>query len=330
MTDFWRNKRVLVTGGAGFIGSHLVERLIDEGASVTVLDPLFIGLGGKEEHLSHLPKVRWLRFDMAHDSALSQALQGCELVFNLAGNVSHEDSMRMPSFDLAANYSSHLYLLEGIRRWAPQARVVYSSTRQVYGAPQTLPVSETHPLGPMDVNGIHKLACEQLHLLYHRVHEIRSVVLRLTNTFGPRMLIEHGRQGFIGWFLNRALLGEKIELFGGGKQRRDFTYVSDAVDALMLAGAQQNYWGEIFNLGGSVASLRDVAVLLKELAPNSRFVDVDFPEERKKIDVGDYFADSGKIEKALGWKSSVSLREGLSQSLDYFRTNSRLYLGRDL
>jgi UDP-glucose 4-epimerase len=235
--------------------------------------------------------------------------------------------MTDPFTDLEINCKSQLWILEAVRKGNPELKIVYAGTRQIYGRPQRLPVDETHPLQPTDVNGINKISGEFYHLLYHSVHGIRACSLRMTNTYGPRQLIRHARQGFIGWFVRQALLGEEIRIFGDGSQQRDFDYVEDAVDAFLRAGADPAADGRVFNLGGDAPiSLLELAKLLVELAGRGSWRLEPFPDDRKRIDIGDFHADSSRIREALGWQPRTPLREGLRRTLDYYQAHREAYL----
>jgi UDP-glucose 4-epimerase len=234
--DSYRNRAVLVTGGLGFIGSNLCRRLADIGARVTAVDSLLPDYGGNLFNLDGYEEKVRINIADVRGHAMEYLVKGQDVVFNLAGQVSHIDSMTDPFTDLEINCRSQLWILEALRKSNPEAKIVYAGTRQIYGRPQTLPVDETHPLAPADVNGINKISGEFYHLVYHQVYKIRACSLRLTNTYGPRQLIRHNRQGFIGWFMRKAVLGETIEVFGDGAQRRDFDYVDDVVDAFLRAG----------------------------------------------------------------------------------------------
>jgi UDP-glucose 4-epimerase len=250
-----------------------------------------------------------------------------EVLFNLAGQVSHNDSMVDPFTDLEINGRSQLSILEAVRKGNPELKIVFAGTRQVYGKPQYLPVDEAHLLNPTDVNGINKIAGEFYHLVYHSVYGIRASSLRLTNTYGPRQLIRHNRQGFIGWFMRQATLGEEIQLFGDGRQKRDFNHVDDVVDAFLRAGAMDAADGQVFNLGDEdPVSLVDLARLLLELGGRGSCRLVPFPPERKRIDIGDFYADTTKIRRALGWEPRVVLRAGLEQTLAFYRAHQARYL----
>ena len=325
--DFYRGRRVLVTGGLGFIGSNLCRALADLGARVTAVDSLLPDYGGNLFNLDgYEDKVR-INIADVRGHGMEYLVQGQDVLFNLAGQVSHLDSMTDPLTDLEINCRSQLSLLEAVRRGNPSLKIVYAGTRQIYGKPQYLPVDEKHPLHPTDVNGINKISGEMYHLVYHSVYGIRASSLRLTNTYGPRQLIKHNRQGFIGWFMRKAVLGEEIQVFGDGAQKRDFNHVDDVVAAFLLAGARDEADGRVFNLGASPPhTLKDLAETLVELAGGGGVRLVPFPEDRKRIDIGDFYADTSLIRQTLGWEAKVPLREGLKGTLEFYRQNQEHYL----
>jgi UDP-glucose 4-epimerase len=228
--------------------------------------------------------------------------------------------MQDPYSDLEANCRAQIAVLETCRRHNAGVRIVFASTRQIYGRPAYLPVDEDHPLSPMDINGIHKLAGERYHMLYHEVYGMRACALRLTNTYGPRMRVKDARQTFVGCWIRLLLEGQPFELWDG-RQRRDFTYVDDAVDALLRAASHEDVCGQAFNLGGAEGpvTLQDLADRMIRLNGGGTYVRREFPEDRKRIDIGDYYADDGRIRRTLGWRPRVRLDEGLARTLEYFR-----------
>jgi UDP-glucose 4-epimerase len=326
--DWYRGRRVMVTGGMGFIGSHLAEALVELGADVTVVDSLIPIYGGNEFNLAGFAdRVRISITDIRDRFGLGYLLKNQQVVFNLAGQVSHLDSMTDPETDLEINCKAQLGLMEALRSTNHDANVVYASTRQVYGKPQYRPVDERHPVNPTDVNGINKHAGEQYHLLYSEVHGIPTVVLRLTNTYGPRQMMREARQGFIPIFVRTALEGGVIKLFGGGDQIRDANYVSDVVDAFLIAGRNTNEQsGRIFNLGGTPSfSLREFTELLIKIAGRGSIEDVPWPPEKAKIDIGDFETDYSRITATLGWRPHTSLEEGLERMVDFYRRYGEHY-----
>ena len=323
----FERKKVLVTGGLGFIGSNLATRLVGFGAEVLLVDSLIPEYGG---HLFNIQpvreKVRVNISDVRDEHSMRYLVQGEDFLFNLAGQTSHLDSMTDPYTDLEINARAQLSILECCRRYNPGLKIVFASTRQIYGKPEYLPVNESHPLHPVDVNGIHKMAGECYHLLYHRVYGIRSCVLRLTNTYGPRMRVKDARQTFLGVWIRQLLENKPFEVWDG-TQLRDFTYVDDAVDALLMAAASDQTGGHVFNLGGDcVISLKDLADLLIEIHGGGEYVLRSFPPNRKQIDIGNYYADFSRIRDALNWRPTISLREGLTKTLAFYREHLSRYV----
>lgn len=319
---------VLVTGGLGFLGSSLAHRLVALGARVTLVDSLIPEYGGNPENIRGIEdQVRVNIADVRDPHSMKHLVRGQRYLFNLAGQVSHIDSMRDPFTDLEINCRAQLSILEACRQNNPDIRIVFAGTRQQYGRPDYLPVDEKHLSRPVDVNGINKMAGEWYHILYANTYGIRTTSLRLTNTYGPRMLLKHNRQGFVPWFTRLALLGEEIQIFGDGTQRRDFNYVDDVIDALLLVAPDERTHGEIYNLGSDeIISLLEFTKLLVTLAGQGSFRIVPFPEESKKIDIGDYYGSFEKIRSAIGWEPRVRLEEGIRRTLDYYRGRLEFYL----
>ncbi len=331
LTKPFHDKNVMITGGLGFIGSNLAIRLATAGARVTVVDSLIDDYGGNLFNLhGYEDRLRINIADVRTRSTMNYLVRGQHYIFNLAGQVSHIDSMENPYNDLEINCISQLSILEACRRFNPAVKIVFAGTRQQYGKPQYLPVDERHLMIPADVNGINKIAGEMYHLLYNNVYGIRACSLRLTNTYGPRMLMKHNRQGFIGVFIRQAINGECIKIFGDGKQRRDYNYVEDVVDAFLLAAVDDRANGEAFNLGGlEVFSLLRFVEMLLEITGSGSYEIVPFPEEKKRIDIGDYYGNYEKIRSLLGWEPQVRLREGLERTVDYFRKYKQHYWPKD-
>ncbi len=326
LTNF-AGKRVLITGGLGFIGSNLARRLVEHEVTVTLVDSLVPEYGGNLFNIADFKdRVQVNISDVRDEHSMRHLVQGQDYLFNLAGQTSHLDSMQDPYTDLEINCRAQLSILETCRKYNPQIQLVFASTRQLYGKPDYLPVDEKHLLRPVDVNGINKMAGEWYHILYNNVYGIRACALRLTNTYGPRMRIKDARQTFLGVWIRRLLEGRPFEVWDG-TQKRDFTYVDDAVDALLMAVVSDDANGKIFNLGGEpVVNLTELATQLIAVNGGGDFEARDFPAERKRIDIGDYFADYRLIQDTLGWRPRVPLSEGLARTLIYFRENLNHYL----
>jgi UDP-glucose 4-epimerase len=325
--DAFAGARVLITGGIGFIGSNLAHCLVDLGAEVTLVDSLIPMYGGNRRNIHGIEdRVRVNIADVRDEYSMNYLVQEQDYLFNLAGQTSHVDSMVDPYTDLEINCRAQLSILEACRKHNPTIKIVYASTRQIYGKPDYLPVDERHLLHPTDVNGINKMAGEWYHIVYNNVYGIRATALRLTNTYGPRMRVKDARQTFLGIWIKRLLDGEPLQIFGEGLQIRDFTYVDDCIDALLLAASIDGANGQIFNLGSDeTINLQQLAALLVEIHGAGHYECVPFPPERKVIDIGDYYADYRLIQGRLGWHPRVPLREGLRRTLDFYRVNREYY-----
>lgn len=320
-------REVLITGGLGFIGSNLARKLVDIGARVTLVDSLIPEYGGNPFNVEDIrDKLSINVCDVRDAFAMDYLLRGKDYLFNLAGQTSHLDSMQNPQIDLDINASAQLSILESCRKVNPQIKIVFASTRQLYGKPDYLPVDERHPIRPVDVNGINKLAGEWYHLLYNNVYDLRACALRLTNTYGPGMRVCDARQTFLGIWVRMLIEGRPIKVFGDGLQRRDFNYVDDCVTALLLAGASDAANGKVYNLGNKeVVSLKELADLMLTLGYGGACELVPFPPERKAIDIGDYYSDYSLITEELGWLPTVDLRTGLLNTLAYYQKHHMHY-----
>lgn len=322
-----RGKHILITGGLGFIGSNLALRLVDQGANVTLVDSLIPEYGGNRFNVAIFEdRVKINISDVRDEHSMKYLIQGKDYLFNLAGQTSHMDSMQNPQADLEINALAQLFILEACRKYNPDIKVVFASTRQIYGRPDYLPVDEKHPIRPVDVNGINKMAGEMYHILYNNVYGIRACSLRLTNTYGPRMRVKDARQTFLGIWVRLLIEGHTLEVWGGN-QLRDYNYVDDVVDALQLAAISDEANGMVFNLGGDQRiSLADTAALLVAVYCGGGYQIMEFPEGRKLIDIGDYFSDYSLIARTLGWRPKTSLEEGFGLTLDYYRKHLTSYL----
>ncbi len=326
--DTYAGKTVLITGGLGFIGSNLARRLVDLEARVTVIDSLIPEYGGNLFNIDgYADRLTVNIADVRDPYAMRALVHGQDVIFNLAGQVSHMDSMTDPFTDLEINARSQLSILEACRHENPAVKVIYAGTRQQYGKPRYLPLDEDHLQAPTDVNGVNKLAGEWYHVVYHTAYGLRTTSLRLTNTYGPRQLIKHNRQGFIGWFIRLAVEGKEIQLYGDGSQLRDLTYVDDVVDAFLRAGASDTANGSVYNLGGTAPiSLLELATLIVKVAGRGSVTLVPWPEARKKIDIGDVYSSYARIEAALGWQPRTALTAGLERTIAYYTRHLAHYV----
>jgi UDP-glucose 4-epimerase len=330
MTGFdqaFQGKKVLITGGLGFIGSNLARRLVGLGAEVLLVDSLIPEYGGNLFNLAGIEgRVRVNISDVRDEHSMRYLVQGQDYLFSLAGQTSHMDSMHDPYTDLEINCRAPLSILETCRKYNPGIKVLFASTRQIYGKPERLPVDERHLLRPVDVNGINKMAGEWYHVLYNNVHGIRACCLRLTNTIGPCMRVKDARQTFVGIWVRLIVQQKPFEVWDG-HQLRDFTYVDDAVDAFLLAAVREEANGQVFNLGGDcVISLKELADLLVQVNGGGEYALRSFPPDRKRIDIGDYYADFSRIRSVLGWEPKVPLRSALARTLAFYREHLDHYL----
>jgi UDP-glucose 4-epimerase len=327
--EFYRGRSVMITGGLGFIGSNLAHRLVALGADVLLVDSLIPDYGGNVFNIDGIAdRVHVNIADVRQHTTMNYLVRNRAVIFNLAGQVSHIDSMRDPYSDLEINCRSQLTILEACRYNNPGVKVVFAGTRQVYGRPASLPVDETHLVRPTDVNGINKAAGENYHLVYNNVFGVRGCSLRLTNVYGPRQLIRHDRQGFIGWFIRLAIEDRTIQIYGDGSQLRDFVHVDDAADAFLRAGACDACNGEVYNVGGDrPISHRELTTMLIDVAGSGRVEYVDWPAEKKAIDIGSFYADSTKFKRVTGWSPSVALGDGFRMTVAFYRQHLDRYTG---
>jgi UDP-glucose 4-epimerase len=323
----YRDKSVLITGGLGFIGSNLAIRLAHEGARVVIVDPAVPGCGGNPFNIEPVrERVQLIPVDIAETAALVEAIRASDVIFNLAGEISHIHSMQYPERDLAINTLSQMRFLMACREHAPGVRIVFAGTRQIYGVPEYLPVDESHPVNPVDFNGVHKYAATMYHLMLSRSGELDAVVLRLTNVYGPRLALDVPCQGFISTFLRRALCGRRLEVFGDGRQLRDPLYVDDAVEALLTAGAARRLPLRAYNVGGPGGlTLLDIATIISIAAGVEPPILAPFPEDRKPIDIGSYYTDSRRIGEDLGWRASTAFEDGIRTTLDFYARHAGHY-----
>ncbi len=312
---------ILITGGLGFIGSNLAKRLSKDNHNITIIDSLIPQYGGNFTNIKDFRETLNINIaDMRDEFALRELLKNKDIIFNLAAQTSHQGSMEEPFIDLDINSKSQLSLLEIAKEVCPEVVIVYTSTRQIYGKPKYLPVDEKHPIRPVDINGVNKLAGEQFHLLYNDVYGLKTICLRLTNTYGPCMRIKDARQTFLGVWVRNLILGNPILVFGDGTQKRDFNYVDDVVDALILASRSEKSFGKTINLGSSeIIPLEELAKKLCKMYPGGSYKLVPFPEKRKAIDIGNYYGDFKLATNLMNWQPKIKLNDGLQKTLSFYQ-----------
>jgi UDP-glucose 4-epimerase len=326
MKKLYCNKNVLITGGLGFIGSTLAYRLIDFGAKVTLVDSLIPDYGGNLFNIHGIEdKIKINISDVRDMSSMNYLVKGQDYIFNLAGTLSHIDSMKDPFTDLEINCVAQLSILEACRKYNPGTKIVFAGTRSQYGKADYLPVDEKHLMHPTDVNGINNIAGEWYHILYNNVYGIRACSLRMSNTFGPRHQMKHYRQGIINWFIRQIIDGVKIKIYGDGKQIRDTNYVDDVVEALLMAMASDKTNGEIYNLGGFPVSLKDLVEKMITIYGKGDYDLFPFPPESKQIEIGDYIADYSKFRDTIGWQPRTNIEDGLKLTFKYYEKNKQYY-----
>jgi len=324
--NFYKDANVLITGGLGFIGSTLAIKLADIDANVTVIDSLIPDYGGNIFNIEPVKdKIKINISDVRDQNSMDYLIQDQDYLFNLAGTLSHIDSMKDPFTDLEINCASQLKILESCRKNNPDIKIVFAGTRGQYGKCSYNPVDEKHPLIPIDVNGINNIAGEQYHILYNNIYGIKACSLRLTNTYGPRHQMKHHRQGVLNWFIRQIIDGATIKIYGSGSQIRDTNYVDDVVDALLLAMMHEETAGEVYNIGGEPFSLVDFVEKLIEVNGGGSYEIIEYPCELKTIEIGNYIANYDKFSTLTGWKPKVNLEEGLKRTLAYYKQCKSMY-----
>lgn len=326
LEDFYRDKKVLITGGLGFIGSNLAIALTALGAKVTIIDSLVLEYGGNLFNIELIKdKIQINISDVRDRYSINYLVKNQDILFNLAGTLSHVDSMVDPFTDLEINCTSQLSILEACRNNNPEVKIVYTGTRNQYGKASYLPVNENHPLVPTDINGINCNTGEGYHILYNKVYGMKTSSVRLTNTYGPRHQMRHSRQGVLNWFIKQLIDGEVVKLYGTGEQIRDVNFVDDVVNALLMIGSSDEVWGEVYNIGGSAISLKHFIEEAIKVYGKGKYEIVPLPTDREKIEIGDYVADYTKIHKLLGWSPIVGLSDGLEKTFKYYEKYKQHY-----
>ena len=327
--EAFQGKRVLVTGGLGFIGSNLSARLMELGARVTIVDNMMPRLGGNLFNVKEIMDHIQINFsDVRDEHSMDYLVKDQDFIFHLAGQVNHVDSIRNPIQDLDINCRGTLVLLESCRKYNREVKVIFSGTRGEYGASVKLPVAEDHPTNPKGIYAVTNLSAEKMVLVYDDVHKISGICLRITNTYGPRHQMAHDEYGVLNWFIRKAIDNELIPVFGNGHILRDFLYVDDLVECFLQVAICPSAYGEVFNVGtGIPISFIDLAKKIVKVADSGKVAFTEFTKERKEVEPGDYYTDISKIRKVVGWTPKTDLSEGLKKTIEFYRKHKKEYWG---
>jgi UDP-glucose 4-epimerase len=327
MQNTFKGKKILITGGLGFIGSNLTIRLAELGADVLVVDNMLPRQGGNMFNIEPVKdKIKINISDIRNPVSMNHLVKGQDYIFHLAGQVNHVDSVKNPLQDLSINVEGTLVIMESLRQNNPEAKVIFTGTRGEYGASLNLPVAESHSINPIGIYAITNFAAERIVLTYHNLHKIKSVCLRITNTYGPRHQMMHDEYGVFNWFIRKAMDDETIPIFGSGKILRDYLFIDDLIDSLLLIAQCEKSYGEVFNIGSGVPlNFYDLAKIVIKTAGSGKSDFTEFTKERKALEPGDYYADISKITKLIDWKPKVSLEDGIKKTLAYYKKNKKYY-----
>ncbi len=325
----FEGKKVLVTGGLGFIGSNLSAQLVRAGAKVTIVDNMMPRLGGNLFNVKGLVDRTQINFSDVRDAySMDYLVKDQDYIFHLAGQVNHVDSIRNPIQDLDINCRGTLVLLESCRKCNPEVKIIFAGTRGEYGSSVNLPVREDHPTNPKGIYAVTNLTAEKMVLVYHDVHKIPGTCLRITNTFGPRHQMVHDEYGVVNWFIRKAIDDEVIPVFGDGRILRDFLYVDDLVNCFLQVATCDRAFGEVFNVGtGIPVSFIDLARKIVDIAGTGKVAFTEFTKERKEVEPGDYYTDISKMRQLVGWKPGTPLEEGLRKTIEFYRNYKKEYWG---
>lgn len=323
----FKNKKVMVTGGLGFAGSNLAIRLVELGADVLVVDNMLPRQGGNLFNIEPVKdRIKVNISDIRNETSMNHLIRGMEYVFHMAGQVNHVESVKNPLKDLSINVEGTLVIMEALRMHNPEARVIFTGTRGEYGSSLKLPVAENHAINPIGIYAITNFAAERIVLTYHNLHHIRSVCLRITNTYGPRHQMVHDEYGVFNWFIKKAMDNEVIPLFGDGRILRDYLYIDDLTESLIKVALNDSAYGEVYNIGSGIPlSFVNLAKKIIEIAGSGKVEYTDFTTERKALEPGDYYADITKIRDMTGWQPEVSLEEGIKRTIDYYKRYKKYY-----
>ncbi len=328
MKNLYKNKKILITGGLGMIGSNIAKKLVELQANVTIADTSIIQFGANLYNIKGFEdKIEVINADIRNSEDMKPLIKKNEIIFNLAGQVSHNDSIKDPFYDADINYIGQLNILEIAKKCNPDIKIIFAGTRMQYGKVTELPVSENHPQKPLSPYALNKSAAENLYLFYNRLYGVPVVIFRITNPYGPGGQIKHGKYNIVNWFIRQALEGNAITIYGDGKQIRDYIYIDDLVEAFILAGVKDESNGKVFNLGSGIATkFHEMArTIISEISSGS-ITNIPWPDNYINIETGDFVADITKISNMIDWKPTINLKEGIKKTCEYYRKNIKNYI----
>lgn len=323
----YKDKKILITGGMGFLGSSLAHSLVGYGGKVTVLDAMLPLYGGNRFNLHGIEDmVEVINGDVRDYNLIKTIVPGKDFIFNFAGQVSYIDSGDIPYEDLDINSRAHLMILEECRHNNPEAKILYASSRMALGKITQNPVTESHPANPLSLYGVHKLTGEKYSLAYHHHYGLRTVAMRITNPYGIRQQMKHNKYSLVGWFIRLAMENREIKIFGNGDQKRDYIYVDDLVESFLRAGATGETDGELFNLGlGRSTAFCEMVHTVVETVGQGKIDYVPWPDDYERIETGDFVVDVSKLNNLIKWKPNISLSKGILTTYDYYRKYAKHY-----
>jgi nucleoside-diphosphate-sugar epimerase len=309
------------------IGSTLAHLAVQAGAQVTILDAMLPAYGGNLFNLKDIfGAIKFIQGDIRDGSLIKGLVREADLIFSLAGQVSYVDSNTDPLLDLDINCKGHLLVLEACREARTRARLVFASSRFVYGKIDYNPVDEGHPFNCLSIYGIHKLAGEKYYRFYHEAYGLDTVSVRIANPYGPRQQMKHSKYGIVNWFIRLALEGKPLTIYGKGRQERDYIFVEDLAEAMLALAQAPGVSGEVFNLGSATRTpFLEMAHLVAKAVPGTQVQQVEWPADRYFVETGDYVSEIGKLTRAVGWRPQTSLKEGIGRTVAFYSKYRKQY-----
>jgi len=326
--NYYRNKIIVITGGLGFLGSSLAQKLVNYQAKIIIIDNLNPLYGGNYFNLNGIQnKVKIIIDDIRNEKVLIPIIKQCDMLYHFAAQVSYIDSLSMPYEDLELNARSTLQILEICRKYNSEAKIIFSSSRMVLGKIESDHISENSPTNPLSLYGIHKLTSEKYLIMYYKDFGIPFIIFRITNPYGPRQQIKHCKYSLVGWIIKQAMEGKTIKIFGDGKQLRDYIYIDDIVEAIYRCSTNDKATGEIINVASGKST--EFQMMVKEvvnIVKNGNYEFVPWPDNYEKIETGDVIADISKLLSLANWKPKYNLKEGILKTYEYYKKYLMHYL----